>query len=257
MIIGAQLYTVTKSCQTPEDLAETLKRVADMGYRSVQLSGVCEYDPAWMDEQLKKNGLVCALTHTAPSKILEDVDKVCRDHAAIGCKNIGIGMMPRNESGLLDEATYADFKAKFTEPMKRIRDNGFKFYYHNHHYEFARCADGRWLIDHMIDDFSTDLLNFTLDMYWVQFGGCDPVEWLYKLKGRLECIHLKDLAIVGKEQRMAPIGAGNLNWEKILVAAEEVGTKHALVEQDKSYDDDPFDCLKKSLDYLRALGYND
>ena len=45
--------------------------------------------------------------------------------------------------------------------------------------------------------------------------------------------------------------------EKIMAAAEEVGTKHALVEQDKSYDDDPFDCLKKSIDYIRALGYKD
>ncbi len=253
MIVGAQLYTVTKFCQTPEDLAETLKKVADMGYRSVQLSGVCDYDPAWMDAELKKNGLICALTHTEPKKILEDVDQVCRDHLAIGCKNIGIGIMP----GGVTEENYADFKAKFTEPMKRIRENGLKFYYHNHHYEFSRDENGKLFMDRMCEEFPVDLLNYTLDTYWVQFGGCDPVEWIYKLKGRLECIHLKDLAIVGKEQRMAPIGAGNLNWEKILVAAEAVGTKHVLVEQDKSYDDDPFDCLARSLAYLRALGYKD
>ncbi len=253
MIIGAQLYTVTKACQTPEDLAQTLARVADMGYRSVQLSGVCEYDPYWMDEQLKKNGLICALTHTDAPKILADVDKVCREHDVIGCKNIGIGIMP----GGVNEENYQKFKADFMEPIKRIRENGFKFYYHNHHYEFSRDENGKWFIDRMIEEFPGDLLNFTLDMYWVQFGGCDPVEWLYRLKGRLECIHLKDLSIVGKEQRMAPIGVGNLNWERILAAAEEVGTVHALVEQDKSYDDDPFDCLKKSIDYLRAIGYRD
>lgn len=253
MIVGAQLYTVTKFCQTTEDLFETLKRVADMGYRSVQLSGVCEYDPARMDEELKKNGLICALTHTDPQKILDDADKVCRDHLAIGCKNVGIGMMP----GGVNETSYADFKEKFTAPIQKIHENGLKFYYHNHHYEFSRCSDGRLLIDHICEDFPAELLNFTLDTYWVQFGGCNPVDWMYKLKGRLECIHLKDLAIVGKEQRMAPVGSGNLNFEKILEAAEAVGTEHVLVEQDKSYDDDPFDCLKKSLDYLRALGLQD
>ena len=86
MIIGAQLYTVTKFCQNLEDLSETLKKVADMGYTSVQLSGVCEYDPQWMKEQLDKNGLICPLTHTSLSKMKEDPVQVCRDHDVIGCK---------------------------------------------------------------------------------------------------------------------------------------------------------------------------
>lgn len=253
MIVGAQLYTVTKFCQTTEDLAETLKKVADMGYRSVQLSGVCKYDPAWMDAELKKNGLICALTHTEPQDILDDVDGVCRDHATIGCRNIGLGMMP----GGVNEESYADFKEKFTAPIQKIHENGMKFYYHNHHYEFSRCSDGKLLIDRICEDFPAELLNITLDTYWVQVGGGDPADWIRKLKGRMECIHLKDLTIVGKEQRMAPIGSGNLNFEKILDAAESVGTKHVLVEQDKTYDDDPFACLAKSLAYLRALGLQD
>ena len=37
MIVGAQLYTLRDSCKTLEDLSETLKRVADMGYTAVQL----------------------------------------------------------------------------------------------------------------------------------------------------------------------------------------------------------------------------
>ena len=63
MISGAQLYTLRNFCKTKEELAETLKRVADIGYTSVQLSGVCAYEPEWMAKQLKQNGLVCAVTH--------------------------------------------------------------------------------------------------------------------------------------------------------------------------------------------------
>ena len=46
MIIGAQLYTVRDFCKTTDALAETLKKVADIGYTEVQLSGVCDYDAA-------------------------------------------------------------------------------------------------------------------------------------------------------------------------------------------------------------------
>ena len=85
-------------------------------------------------------------------------------------------------------------------------------------------------------------------------GGGNPCEWLEKLSGRVECIHLKDLEMVGMEQRMAPIGQGNLNFPKIIEAAEKAGTKYALVEQDNCYGRDPFDCLKQSYEYLKSLG---
>ena len=39
-IIGAQLYTVREFCKTIEATAATLKRVRDIGYTAVQLSGV-------------------------------------------------------------------------------------------------------------------------------------------------------------------------------------------------------------------------
>ena len=48
MKIGAQMYTVREFCKTTEGLAESLKKIADIGYTTVQLSGVCDYDPAWM-----------------------------------------------------------------------------------------------------------------------------------------------------------------------------------------------------------------
>ena len=39
MRIGAQMYTVRDSCQTLEGFAESLRRIADIGYRIVQVSG--------------------------------------------------------------------------------------------------------------------------------------------------------------------------------------------------------------------------
>ena len=110
------------------------------------------------------------------------------------------------------------------------------------------------IFDKLIKEFSPEELSFTLDTYWVQMGGGNPCEWLEKLRGRVDCIHLKDLEMVGMEQRMAAIGQGSMNFEKIVASAESAGTKFALVEQDNCYGRDPFECLKQSYEYLKSLG---
>ena len=48
MEIGAQFYTVRELCKDINGFADTLKRVADIGYKNVQISGTCEFDPEWL-----------------------------------------------------------------------------------------------------------------------------------------------------------------------------------------------------------------
>lgn len=54
MQIGAQLYNLRDFCKTLPDLSDTLARVAAMGYKTVQLSGVCDYTPEWISVELRK-----------------------------------------------------------------------------------------------------------------------------------------------------------------------------------------------------------
>ena len=63
MIIGAQLYGLRDFTKTLDDFKETLKKVADIGYTSVQVSGTCAYEGEWLAEALKEAGLTCDLTH--------------------------------------------------------------------------------------------------------------------------------------------------------------------------------------------------
>ena len=45
MKIGAQLYTVREHTQNLKDFAETLKKVAEIGYTTVQVSTNCAIEP--------------------------------------------------------------------------------------------------------------------------------------------------------------------------------------------------------------------
>ena len=248
---GAQLYTVRAYCGNTDALSETLKKIADIGYTTVQLSGVCACDPDWMAEELKKNGLICALTHYDGNKIRTEPEKTVEDHKKFGCGYVGIGCMP---GGLHDPEDYDRFVSGYKEAAKRIAAAGAYFMYHNHHMEFMRAADGRLYIEKLADAFKPEEMGFTLDTYWVQYGGGDPAQWIEKLSGRVPCIHLKDMACVDRQPRMAVVGEGNINFDRVLEKAEAAGTKYLLVEQDDCYGEDPFECLKRSYLNLKAMG---
>lgn len=256
MQIGAQLYNLRDYCKTLPDLANTLARVAQIGFKTVQLSGVCEYTPEWISAELAKNGLTANLTHYNPKRIAEDTAAVIEEHKGFGCKYIGIGAMPDLKKENFSEESYLRFVERYLPAARMIRDAGCKFMYHNHNFEFYRFPDGRNVIERLCDDFAPDEMGFTLDTYWVTAAGGDPIDWLNRLAGRLNCVHFKDMCYSAEEpnQRMAPIGSGNLNWPKIIETCNALGVEYVYIEQDHSYGEDPFVCLEKGYAYLHSLG---
>ena len=251
MKIGAQLYTVREFTQTTQDFVNTIKKVAEMGYDCVQVSGIGPDIPAHeVADICKGNNVEIAITHTAPDRIRNDTAQVIQDHKTMGAKYIGVGAVPWNTR--LVKQGYVDFVKDFAPAAKVIKEAGLQFMYHNHDFEFARF-DGQLAMDYLVENFPDT--GFTLDTYWVQMGGGDSAWWIKKLAGRVDVIHVKDLIIVDGRQRMAEILEGNLNWETIFAACKESGVKYAMVEQDDCYGTDPFECLHTSLANLRKYGF--
>lgn len=101
--IGAQLYTIRDFMKTPDQMAVSLKKIHDIGFETVQVSGIGPVD--WEKElapMLKENQLECVATHVALDRMEQDLDKLVREHQAVGSPLMGIGAMPpefRNEEG--------------------------------------------------------------------------------------------------------------------------------------------------------------
>lgn len=254
MKIGAQLYSLRDYCKTLDAFSDTLKKVADMGYTSVQVSGTCEYEAKWLAEQLKAAGLTCDLTHYNFGRVLENPEKVVADHKTFGCKYIGLGAMPGGDGNTLQSIN--EFIAKTKPITRRITEAGGYFMYHNHAFEFVD-VDGKLFIDRLVDGFASDEMGFTLDTHWVKAGGHDPVEWLNKLNGRTPCVHFKDLITMEDgSKRFAPVGSGELDFDAIIETCLKNNVEFAFVEQDNCYGEDPFKCLKSSFDFLKSKGLN-
>ena len=250
MRVGAQFYTLREYCKDLDSFSETLKKVADIGYKFVQVSGTCPFEAEWLKAELDKNGLRCVLTHTNPDAIRNDTEKVINDHKIFGSGLIGIGAMP----GGFQNPDYEGFIAGFRPAAKKISEKGLYLMYHNHQFEFAKDEKGVTGLEKLAQAFTPEEMGFTVDTYWVQFGGGDPAQWIKNLKGRVPAIHLKDMAVVENKQRMAVVGEGNINFSRILYEAENAGTEYLLVEQDDCNGEDPFECLKRSFRRLGSWG---
>lgn len=251
MILGAQMYTVRNQCDTLEHFSETLKKIADIGYTTVQVSGTCSFEGEWLKEQLDSVGLKCVITHFDRDRIANETDEVARIHKIFGCDYVGIGWadISNNQQG------FDSFVEKYKPAAKRLNELGMTLMYHNHDMELGKLPGHDEIVFETLSRaFTPEELGFTLDTFWVQAGGGDPAWWIRHFAGRLPRVHLKDMTMVDKERRMAPVGSGNMNFEAILKACEDAKIEYALVEQDDCYGEDPFDCLKKSYLYLKAQG---
>jgi len=131
-----------------------------------------------------------------------------------------------------------------------------KFTYHHHAYEFSKLGDQR-IIDILIDGLNPETTSFVLDTHWLQKGGVNIIEWLKKLEGRCEILHLKDYAVAPGENNgyITECGSGNINFEEVIKAADAIGVKHLCVEQDTwplGFDSVDY-CMKKSYDHLMGI----
>lgn len=250
-VLGAQLYTVREYMKTPEDIAKSLKRIKEIGYDAVQLSGLGPIDPYQLKDILDKEQLEAGATHISFERMQQDLDGVIREHKLWNCKYVGIGGMPGAYS--TSGEGFAKFAKEASEIARKLNDNGLRFVYHNHSFEFQKF-DGITGMEILFNESDPEVFEFEIDTYWVQAGGGDPIAWIKKMKNRMGVVHFKDMTISSeRKQIMAEVGEGNLNWPGIVEACKEIGVRWYMVEQDVCQRN-PFESLAISLKNLHSMG---
>lgn len=194
--LGLQLYSVREELAHNE--WETIRLVAEMGYRQVEL---CAPDfengrpaPRMAVSEIKKRYAdlnLRMLSIAMPVNFHRDIEdwKQLADYSnRIGCEAICCSVATFSDKE--DVLRHAAF---FNQVGKFAAEQGQKFFYHNHYHEFQRFH-GEAILDLLVENTDPTYVDFELDTFWALRGGIEPVSYMEKLGERLKLVHQKNLA---------------------------------------------------------------
>lgn len=243
--IAVQPYTVREALT--KDYAGALERVAEIGYRGIEIGPPPEGMTVDAQKQLlDRLGLYVVGSHAGFDTLDFDVDALADYLEQVdGGRYAAISLRFASKEDVLDKAK------RMNEIGERFRKRGVTFLYHNHDWEFERF-DGEYALDLLLRHTDPELVQTELDTYWIRKGGEDPVAYLGKLHNRAPRLHLKDME-AGEERFFAEVGEGVLDFRAIARVAEDIGVAWMVVEQDDSRRD-PFESLRMSYENLKNMG---
>lgn len=277
--IALQTYTLGET--VGKDIAASFARIAAIGYREVELPGLYGLAPSTIrraadDAGVKVSGVHLgalpaadgAITiHSETSAIVEALGALGASRAAMPTMLIPAGLKidPAQEVGpQIARAVAAageDLWMRTADILNRtaaaLAPSGLSFAYHNHNVEFAPLGTRRgW--DVLIEECDPALVQFEIDTGWVAAAGLDPADLLSGIVGRVAQLHVKDVGRAQQtnyELRMVPaeVGAGTLDWRRLLPAAHAAGARHFYVEQEPPFRIDRWEAARVSHAYLANL----
>ncbi|HET7558887.1 MAG TPA: sugar phosphate isomerase/epimerase [Limnochordia bacterium] len=244
--VGLQLYTVRDAAA--KDMAGTLRRVAEIGYKWVEFAGYGNLAYDDVKRVVGELGLSVSSAHVGIDVMQKSPAKVIDEARGLGAEYVVIPWVGEEWRGADGYKRLADLGNELGATFKAA---GLTLCYHNHDFEFQRYGDqsGFEILWGRADGA---VFQSELDLYWVKRGGDDPAAWVQRLSGRVPLLHLKDMADDAKRS-FAAVGTGVIDFAAIFAAAGPAGSRRYIVEQDVC-PGDPFASIAESLANLRAWG---
>ena len=249
-------YTVRGKLNTPNNVEDTFRQLRDIGYGAIELDLdglLLQLDSGELKDLLEKLGLRAFSAHTGFERLENGFEDSIASFKELGLEYVIVPSLPRDRFCRDEEGwtTGARMLASFSQGLSK---EGIRLAYHNHSKEFEKY-NGKTAMDIVFCESNWQNYLAEIDVYWVQFGGGNPAEWIRKFSGRVPLVHIKDYGIVDGKPMTVEVGEGNLNLPDILDASNGSGVKWYVVEQDDSLRD-PLESLRMSKTYLERLGVN-
>jgi sugar phosphate isomerase/epimerase len=247
--IALQLYTIRAHTKDSASFASSMRRVRELGYGAVQISGTGPIPASELKSVCDGEGLVICATHEPGKTIVEEPQAVVDRLGVLGCRHTAY---PYPHVTLDNEAEVLELARSLNAAGEVLARAGMTLTYHNHAIELKRLGR-RTALELLYEATDPRFVQAEVDVYWIQAGGADPVRWCERMRGRLPLLHLKDYGVgADNKPRMAEVGYGNLDMPRIVAAASAGGCEWFIVEQDEGWND-AFASAKMSLEYLHGL----
>lgn len=253
--VGIQLYTLRD--QLEKDAAGTIRQVAKIGYRDVEIYSLYGKSPAEFKKILNDNGITASSGHYLLRDVKANWEKHVEDAKTLKLKYMVNAILQPEERKSFDD--YKRLVDVFNKAAETTQKAGIQFCYHNHNFEFTKYGDTT-AYEYLLNTLDPKLVKFEMDCFWVTHAGQDPVAYFKKYPGRFPLLHIKDMKdrpaptheLDAKLGLFAPVGQGTIDWKRIFAAAPQGGMQHYYVEQDYC-EQSPLEAVKISYDYLSKL----
>ena len=216
---GVQLYTLRDL--TAKDMPGTLRKVADIGYKTVELAGYGNLKkPQEVKKALDDAGLKAPSGHWSIDVLAKETERIKEECQIFEMPHVVVPYLAEERRGK-DAAAWKATAKLLDEIANHFHGIGVELAYHNHAFEFQQF-DGKYALDILFENTAPHLVKAEVDVYWVKHAGVDPVAYIDKLGDRVKLLHLKDMA-AGDDKRFAPVGTGVIDFKAILAVAEKHG----------------------------------
>ncbi len=226
--LGVQLYTVRELLA--HDVVGTLEAVRRIGYEEVEFAGLHGRSPVALRVLLDTLELDVPAAHVPLGALRDNLGAEIDAAHALGCESVVVPGVDESERDSLD--AYSRLADEFNGLSARLRSAGLQLAYHNHADEFEPLG-GASGYDVLLAETDPALVAMELDVFWAVHAGRDPIALLDAHPGRFPLLHLKDRTAGGA---MADVGAGTIDWARLLAHAERASVRHAFVEHDAPTD---------------------
>lgn len=230
-------------------LEDTIKMLADVGYREVEGYGGVFGDVAETNAILARHGVTMTSAHMAVADLEQDIVGCIALGKDLGVKRIYAPYLQEDERPT-DAAGWEAFALRLAAIRPSVEAAGFVFGWHNHDFELVDLGGGRTPLDIIADAG----IHLELDLGWVQVAGHDVVSTIQKYGPLIKTAHIKDRAPDGEntsEDGWADVGTGVMDWAAIHVALQDAGVTHYVIEHDNPSDHARF--ARTSFDLVASL----
>ncbi len=235
-----QLYGLRNELNA--DLWGTLKLIADIGYKEIEL---------YMNEE---NNLFFGYDANDFFKRIDDLGlKVIGQHILSGKyganirHSLTIGFEARIEILSKHEVPYLTHAWLYPQEREKIDDYyklsellnncgeyskkaNIELLYHNHDFEFIKAND-EIPYNILIKETDPEYVNFELDFYWMYAAGIDPIYYLNKFPDRFKLWHFKDMKPDSVD--FTELGKGRIDFKEIMKYSKKIDVKHLIIDQDE------------------------
>lgn len=246
---GFQVWTIKD--QLINDFAGTLKMMASMGYKTVEMCSPPGYESSGfkplmsmkakeMRSIVEDAGLHLESTHYGMDELMNNLDERITFALESGQKQ-----MILSSFGLPGQATMSDWmKAadKLNEIGEKMKKAGIQAGYHNHHMEFEKL-DGQLIYDELLNQLDPNYVKMQFQVAVISVG-YKAADYFNKFPGRFISAHLADWS--PSEKKNVAIGKGIVDWKEFFASAGTAGLKNIFVEMEP-------DTFKDSIVYLNSL----